>query len=546
MADSDPNALPGYTPRVKVTPLPTTTSTTTTPTSNPATDIPGYTPRASVGTAPAPGGVMNYVDPVLKTVGDLTNRTMAEAHAPWSQIGSDAASTFREGQWLGLDQPALAVARGITPDQQRQQDAEAYKRLGWAGMPVTAAGYATGGGAAGVGKALAAEAMPLFSAVRPTVGRYLSGIIGGAGEGGLANSASTLFHGGSLSDATKAFWPGAALGGVGGATGGLQPDVNTNVSPVPKLKAQESKIYGPLDNIPYHGNDVTKNVNGTVNGIVQASGPNQWKNATSTNAVVNDLIKQPWRSAADIQKAQEKLRDISRDNSASNEDRRFAGQVADGLDSLHQNAQPTYGSFKPGDAATILEQGKPITQQRKNAEMLDEAQRQADLKQNPYYAAQVAADELSKNPQFYAGRNPSQPGGYDVNDPRYVAMQKLADSAPKGGANPSSPLFKHIIAAPASATVGGALANTLGIPAAEGSLAGLGLYGAAVPAFKSAQNAWNTFKTRAAYEPAYQTLTGQPAPLAPFKGVLGDNTYRDIFRMGIYGNEAQPSNHQTP
>lgn len=502
---------------------------------------------APTGPATSAQSAPGYLDQALSagahlanTVSDLTGRTATEAAAPWSQIGGDIASTFREGQWLGADQPALAAARGISSDEQRKQDAAAYSRLGWLGMPVTGAGYALGGGQLGVGSKLAGEAYPaLTQYVRPTVGRYLSGIIGSAGEGGLTNAASTLFHGGTVADALKSFWPGTAWGGAGGAMGGSQPDTPTNVSPVPKLKAQESKAYAPLDDIPYHGNDVTNNVNGTVNNIVSSFGPNQYNNATSTKAVVNDLLKQPWRSASDIQNAQEKLYGISRSPTASNEDVRFSGQVASGLDALHQNAQPTYGPYQPGDAADILAQGKPITQQRKNAEMLDNMRSQANLDQDPTSMAAAAKKELYDNPQFYAQKDPSQQGGYDVNDPRYQALQKLAQSAPTPSPAPKA-TFKHGVMAPLASAVGGLVGGQFGnVP--EGMLTGGAIYGLGMPAFAKARSAMANAKTNAAYENAYPALTGQQAPLTPFppgplSGIMP--TTRDFGRSIIYGTEA--------
>ena len=74
-------------------------------------------------------------------------------------------------------------------------------------MPVTGAGYFAGPGALKVGASLASEAFaPIANYVRPTIARYVSGVLGSAGEGGAANYASSLFHGGSLADAGNAFW----------------------------------------------------------------------------------------------------------------------------------------------------------------------------------------------------------------------------------------------------------------------------------------------------------------------------------------------------
>jgi hypothetical protein len=458
--------------------------------------------------------LMAHLAGAINTASDLTGRTFAETRAPWSQIGHDVASTFREGQWLGLDQPALAAARGVSTDEQRRQDADAYSRLGFFGMPVTGAGFAAGGGALGVGKALASEAFaPLANYMRPTIARYISGVLGSAGEGGAANYLSSLFHGGSLADAGNAFWQSLPWSVLGGVTGGSQADPYATIkSPVADLTAQERTAYQDLPNILYHGADTTKAVQDVTNAIVAKEGQGPLDLAKSTNAQIDWLLEQPASTAADIQSLQQRLDDISGNPSAAKEDRRFARQYSDGLDWLHENAQPIAGG-NPGDAADILDAGAPITQARKNAQMMDKWARQADITGNPTYPATAARSELLDNPQFYAGRDPTQPGGYNVNDPRTQALQDLANTAP-GGGTPGYQAVKHGIGPLGHAAAGEVLGQSIGYPMA-GSAAGLGLYAGLLPLYSKLADTIQSGATRRRYEQAYPTMTGgEPAPLA--------------------------------
>jgi hypothetical protein len=525
---------------------------------------------------------MNHLANVANTASDLTNRTIQEGYAPWSQIGSDVASTFREGQWLGLDQPAVAAARGISTDEQRRQDEEAYHRLGFLGMPVTGAGYWAGGGALGVGKALASEAFaPLANYMRPTIARYASGIIGSASEGGAANYASTLFHGGSLSDAAKNFWSGLGWGAGGGALGGGQSDASAT-TPVQRLRAQEGVIYAPLDDLHYQGADASNVIQGVTDKITGKEGDDALKLATSTNAqlkkfmkpdasqeltgqaamdylisqkgsmssddyraAMNDLTKtgkvavpgDASVSAADVQHLQERLRDISGDPSSSNQDKRFAAQYADGLDWLHQNAQPMSGG-DVGDAADILDRGRPITGQRKSAEMLDRWARQADITGDPTYPASAARKELIDNPPFYATRDPTQQGGYNINDPRTVALQALGDSGEGGW--PGYQGVKHGASPLIHAGAGEILGQSFGHPVI-GSAGGFGLYGL-LAGYNKAAEAANAGRVRQRYEQAYPTLTGGaqaplPAPSRAWPEPLPANL-REAIRNAIFGYTA--------
>ena len=521
--------------------------------------------------------LLGHVAGAINTASDLTGRTIAEASAPWSQIGHDVASTFREGQWLGLDQPGLAAARGIPTDEQRRQDADAYSRLGWLGMPVTGAGYATGGGAIGVGKALASEAFPaLVNYVRPTVARYASNILGLAGEGGAANYASTLFHGGSLADAGKSFWEALPWGVLGALPGGGQSTADIK-SPVADLTAQERKIYAPLDDLHYHGADAANAVQGVTDKIVAKEGQGALDLAKSTNAQIGNLLKpgasqelngqaamdylrnqrrsmsdDDYRdamnnlvktgkitiagdasvSAADIQHLQERLDAISGNGLASNEDRRFARQYSDGLDWLHENAKPLSGG-DAGDAADILAQGKGATQARMNAQMLDRWARQADVTKNPTYPATAARSELLDNPQFYAGRDPTQPGGYNVNAPRTQAMQDLADTAP-GGGTPGYQAVKHGGGSAAHILAGEALGQSIGHPMA-GSAAGLAVYGGLLPLYSKLADTVQSGATRRRFEQAYPVMTGgAPAPLGP----PDPAPFREAIRNIIFGYTA--------
>ena len=487
--------------------------------------------------------LMGHLAGAVNTASDLTGRTIAEASSPWSQIGHDVASTFREGQWLGLDQPPLAAARGISTDEQRRQDADAYSRLGFFGLPVTGAGYAAGGGALGVGKALASEAFaPIANYVRPTIARYASGVLGSAGEGGAANYASSLFHGGSLADAGNAFWQSLPWSVLGGATGGTQADPYAAIkSPVKDLTAQERQVYSPLPNILYHGADTTKAVQDVTNGIVAKEGQGPLDLATSTNAQIANLLKQPSSTAAEIQSLQGRLDDISGNPSAAKEDRRFARQYSDGLDWLHESAQPIAGG-NPGDAADILDAGAPITQARKNAQMMDKWARQADITGNPSYPATAARSELQDNPQFYAGRDPTQQGGYNVDDPRTVALQKLADTAPEGG-TPGYQAVKHGIGTTLHAGIGEALGTGMGHPFVGGG-AGLAVYGGLLPLYSRLADTLQSGATRRQYEQAYPTMTGgETAPLAapnarPTVGAMPIPSVRDAIRNIIYGYTA--------
>jgi hypothetical protein len=477
--------------------------------------------------------LMQHLAGAINTAGDLTGRTIAEASSPWSQIGHDVASTFREGQWLGLDQPALAAARGIPTDEQRRQDQDAYSRLGFFGMPVTGAGYAAGGGALGVGKALASEAFaPLANYMRPTIARYASGVLGSAGEGGTANYASSLFHGGSLADAGKSFWnalPWSVLGGLPG--GGQADDYAAIKSPVQGLTAQERQAYQGLPNILYHGSDTTKAVQDVTNGIIAKEGQGPLDLAKSTNAQITELLKQPSSTAAEIQSLQQRLDEISGNPSAAKEDRRFARQYSDGLDWLHENAQPIAGG-NAGDAADILAQGAPLTQARKNAQMMDKWARQADITKDPAYPATAAKSELLDNPQFYAGRDPTQQGGYNVSDPRTQALQDLANTAP-GGGTPGYQAVKHGIGPLGHAAAGEMLGQAFGHPMA-GSAAGLVTYGGLLPLYSRLADTIQSGATRRQYEQAYPTMTGSPAPLGP----PDPAPLRQAIRNIIYGYTA--------
>ena len=213
-------------------------------------------------------------------------------------------------------------------------------------------------------------------------------------------------------------------------------------SPVPDLTAQERAAYQNLPNILYHGADTTKAVQDVTNGIVAKEGQGPLDLAKSTNAQIANLLKQPSSTAAEIQSLQQRLDEISGNPSAAKEDRRFARQYSDGLDWLHESAQPLAGG-NPGDAADILDAGAPLTQARKNAQMMDKWARQADVTGNPTYPATAArAAKLQPNPQFYANRDPTQPGGYNVDDPRTQSLQDLANTAP-GGGTPGYQAVKH-------------------------------------------------------------------------------------------------------
>ena len=134
-------------------------------------------------------------------------------------------------------------------------------------------------------------------------------------------------------------------------------DYATIKSPVKDLTAQERQAYQGLPNILYHGSDTTKAVQDVTNGIIAKEGQGPLDLAKSTNAQITELLKQPSSTAAEIQSLQQRLDEISGNPSAAKEDRRFARQYSDGLDWLHENAQPIAGG-NAGDAADILAAGR--------------------------------------------------------------------------------------------------------------------------------------------------------------------------------------------
>jgi hypothetical protein len=550
MADdpTDPFAALRQHPAVATVPAPAT------PAAPPAAsrDDPYAGLRTSAAVNP-PAQTPSFNDSMLGILGNVANafsrvgnRTLAEAQAPWLQIGNDLATTFHQGYTLGVDDYPMAAASGQSISDYRQKVAAANERLGFAAPFAAWPGYALGPGKFALAGRLADAAYaPIANYVRPTVARYLSGIFGSAGEGGVASYLGSMFKGGSVSENLKASGQGIVLGGLGGATGGVQ-STESAPSAVPGLKAQEAKIYKPLDDITFHGSDVMRSTQDTTNAIINGGGQNALDLAKSTAAIVKDLNSKTSYSAADIQDAQEKLWDIARSPSASDEDKRFAPLYANGLFGVHENAQPIAGTVngrpaQAGDAADILEQGKPITAQRKNAEMLDNWARMGILNKDPYYPANAARKELADNPQFYATRDPSQQGGYDVSDPDYQGLAKLAGSAPPAGPNYPYQAVRHAGYGPMEGLGaslfggGGALAGGHLGHAAEGAMTGLGLYGALLPTFNKAQSAYRAAGPRAAYEDAYPKLTGGfDAPLPPQQPA----PIRDALRQILFGTTA--------
>jgi hypothetical protein len=503
--------------------------------------------------APPPQSTSDWMLQHLANVSNafsrVGNRTLAEAQAIYSnpaQVSNDLATTIHQGYTLGLDDPAMAAATGVPLDQYRQNAATANQRLGFAAPFASALGYWGGGfgpSAIGVASKVANMAYePIANAVRPTVARYLSGVLGAAGEGGLSSYIGSAARGGGFGNDVDAALSGTIVGGIlGGGPGGVQSEASAP-SAVPALKAQETKVYSPLDDITFHGSDTVKANQDTTNNIINAGGANALTLAKSTNAIVEGLNNQTSHSASDLQDAQEKLWDLSRSNSAGDEDKRFAPLYAQGLDDVHENATPIAGTVndrpaQAGDAADILAQGKPITAQRKNAEMLDRWARQADITGNPYYPASAAQKELSPetgNPQYYATRDPTQQGGYDISDPRYQRMNALGQTVPAGGTNYPYQTLKHALPhLIESALAGGAGGEYLGHPIAGAGTA-LGLYGA-LSQFGRAQSAYRAAQPRAAYENLYPTLTGgNQAPIQPSQPA----PIRDALRQLLFGTTA--------
>jgi hypothetical protein len=379
---------------------------------------------------------------VLEKPDDVSYGDFVRAHlAEWARggrrIGQAADDYVRAAtNAFGVGDRVAAYLSGLTGvgggdlAAQRAQTAAANERLG----PVAYAANMTGYGPV---SALRIAPRAADAAQALTGGSRLAGWGAGAAASGAESAASaglgTLGHGGSAQDAkTAAEW--AAVLGLG--TGALGVASARTPSGEPTLSAAEAEAardmaYAPMSSVQFHPNDVDPAYTSALLnlGKEQRAGLSDGIQSTLREHLGQNAIGTT--SASDIDGF---ARGVS-EAALTNADKVVAGRINQNLRGVLENATPVSGHAL-GVAAQLQDGAQAANARFKNAQMLEEWRRQANLPTSGgigEVAPGGAYSELKASPQFY-----SDP---DVN----AAMRGVAGA---GSAIPGGYLVKHALAYP--------------------------------------------------------------------------------------------------
>ena len=362
-----------------------------------------------------------------------------------------------------------------------------------------------------------------------TGGSRLAGWGAGAAASGAESAASaglgTLGHGGSLQDAKTAAEWGAVLG-LG--TGALGVGSARTPSGAPTLSAKDAEAardmaYAPMNSVRFHPNDVDSAYTDGLTGLGkdQRAGLSDGFQATLREHLGQNAVGTT--SASEIDGF---ARGVS-EAASTNADHVVAGRIRDNLRNVLENATPISG-HAPGVAAAMQDGAQAANKRFKNAQMLEEWRRQANLPTSGgigEVAPSGAYSELKANPQFY-----SDP---DAN----AAMRSVAGA---GSAIPGGWLIKHAVAYPAiGAALGAGYGGVTGFAGAgkdedpwSRALEEAALFGGGGLAAGAGARWTKNYLTNRALGAAGPTLTSGAPYAAPPTAV------RDIVRSLIYGQGA--------
>ena len=435
-------------------------------------------------------------------------------------FGLADTATAKVGNWLSY----LGVPNA-TPnvDAMRAQTQQYRKDIGPVAATVADVAPMFAGGVATRGPAMVADAARAATGGSRLAG-WGAGTLASGAQGAGSGALGTLGHGGSAQDAESAAGWGAVLGLGTGAlgVGSARPRGAPTLSAA-EAEAARELAYVPMASVQFHPDDVDPAYTSALLnlGKDQRAGLSDGFQSTLREHLGQNAIGTT--SASDIDGFARGVREAARTNA----DSVVAGRISDNLRGVLENATPVSG-HAPGTAA-LMQDGANAAQARfKNAQMLEEWRRQANLPTSGgigEVAPSGAYSELKANPQFY-----SDP---DVN----AAMRGVAGA---GGMIPGGWLIKHAVAYPAIGAgigaLGGGATGYFGAGKGEDPwsraleeaavFAGGGL--AAGYGGGAARNALTNRALRA----AGPTLTsGAPYAAAP-------TAFRDAVRNLIYGQGA--------
>ena len=260
----------------------------------------------------------------------------------------------------------------------------------------------------------------------PYLGKWLGGVLGSAAVGGGATAAGEVGRNEAVSP-----WDigvGTALGGAGGATGGVVDRGGTLTPPISAddLHAAAQPIYKPLDNIIF---DAKSEVHPELDAFQTAIGNttdltgSRLDQAKGTSAILDDLYGSAQLTGRNIQEAQRSLDKIASGPSSSVQDQEYAPKLKAALGNVMDNGLPFAGmpadNQASGYAGLVQKAGDLIHGRAEDVDNLDTMVRQGQSGNKPDVGAQMGGFMDSNS-----GRVFCKPG-----TPQYDAANALADTA---------------------------------------------------------------------------------------------------------------------
>ena len=431
-------------------------------------------------------------------------------------MGSPTLRPPRWATWLSY----LGVAN-TTPnvDAMRAQTQQYRKDIGPVAATVADVAPIFVGGVATKGPAMAADAARAATGGSRLAG-WGAGTLASGAQGAGSAALGTLGHGGSAQDAENAAEWGAVLGLGTGAlgVGSARPRGAPTLSAA-EAEAARDLAYAPMNSVQFHPNDVDPAYTSVFTGLGKDQRAGLSPGFQSTLRDHLDQIGQGVTTAGEIDGFARGVREAA----STNADKVVAGRINENLRNVLESATPVSG-HSPGVAA-VMQDGANVAQARfKNAQMLEEWRRQANLPTSGgigEVAPSGAYSELKANPQFY-----SDP---DVN----AAMRGVAGA---GGMIPGGWLIKHAVAYPAiGAALGAAGGGAAGFagagkgedPWAKAAEEAAFFGGGGLLAGGGARFARNALTNRALRAAAPTLTSGAPYAAPP-------TAMRDIVRSLIY------------